>query len=181
MDVNIDEYRAFVKGFIEDDSPIIFSNYSMHHARCITDEFIKTARKSITLFTGAVLDGFYNQKFRERLVKKLKENPELQVKILIISKHDRNLRESSERLDLFKEDLRKEGLQDRFDYRMLRMESPAINVNHFLVVDNKSYRLEEPHEDLESVVPDVVHADVCYNGEKRAGQLTGLFNNLWEI
>lgn len=55
-------------------------------------------------------------------------------------------------------------------------ESDGSDINHFLVVDAKRYRLGAVHEKSEKT-PECVHAEVCCNRRKKASELVNYFNN----
>ncbi len=151
----IEKYRKEIRGYLADDSEAIFGNYTKEHAACVTELFIESAQKNIDILSGCFPKDFYVSKGLNTLLQKAKDRG---VKIRVIT--------------LCEEDCT--GL-DGIEHRSACASAEPIS--HFMIVDNKRYRLEVPHNDD----PQYVKAEVCCNGVKKANALLKCFDDAWDF
>lgn len=165
-----EEYRNTVAEYIRDDSPKIFGNYSRAHAACVTSAFLNAAQRSVVILSGSFPHDFY---FDENIGNELRCAIERVAgnggKVRIITVDGKK----NETLSALAEESK--GV---FEYRAGHYS--GNDLAHFMVVDGKRYRLEAVHDKNEKT-PEVVRAEVCCNGVKKADELLSFFNAAWCI
>lgn len=180
-DCNLNDYRynAMVDQYIKDDSPVVFGNFTASHASHIITRFLETAQISVAVLSGNFADAFYDglaiEFLLEQTARRLSNNNG-HIRIITTSGSCSN---------------RLVGLCDRINAALpARNNDPVIQyiparysgknpLKHFMVVDAKRYRLEEPHSSKGNQIPDYVKAEVCCNGRKKASELLESFDAIW--
>lgn len=181
-------YNRMVLDRIQTDSPEIFGNLTPENARFIVPEFIKSAKESIVIFSGSMPPWFYMEEdatagkpildvIREaagNLYQMFADNAAGTIRILTANgKFDPTL-------VAFEEDVAKENK----GVRVVQIVQAAYDGNdselqHFIVIDHKRYRLESPHVVCRNEKLKVVMAEVCCNGPAKARRLESMFNAIW--
>ena len=170
-------YREMVDEKLSTNSSEIFGNFSPEHAGYIIAQFISKAERSIEILSGCFADTFYEniaiEPLLERAAERLKEKKG-QIRIITINGINcEKLKSMTDRIN------RKTA--DSVIYIPARCKDPK-SVNHFMVVDDKLYRLEEPHEiKFDGETPDYVKAEVCCNDPQKASALRSRFDSIWNI
>ena len=181
-------YNRMVLERIQTDSPEIFGNLTPENARFIVPEFIKSAKESIVIFSGSMPPWFYMEEdatagkpildvIREaanNLHELFADNAAGAIRILTANgKFDPTLDEFEEAV-----------AQQNNGVRVVRIVQAAYAGNaselqHFIVIDHKRYRLETPHIVCRNEKLKVVMAEVCCNGPAKARRLESMFNAIW--
>ena len=181
-DCNLNDYRynAMVDQYIKDDSPVVFGNFTASHASHIITRFLESAQISVAVLSGSFADAFYDGLAIEFLLEQTARrisNNNGQIRIITASGS------SCDRLTL---------LCNKINASLQRTGNPVIQyvpakysgtnpLKHFMVVDAKRYRLEEPHSSNGNQIPDYVKAEVCCNGRKKASELLESFDAIWRV
>ena len=169
-----EEYKEKVNQFIAEDSSKIFGNYSKRHTRFITERFVSIAEKNVILLAGSLTPVIYDapvQTAFRQCAEHLHHNGYGGMRILTFDNQP-----APEWLTT---------LADQFpDEVKFRTCLCKVKAYHFLIVDDKRYRLEEPHETLggktdEEIVN--IKAEVCCNGPVKSAKLTIYFDRLWNL
>ncbi len=161
-DTELADYRKGVESYLKGDSTVIFGNYTKEHAACVVELFVKSAQKTIDLLSGCYPFSFYGD------ITGLLENAanrDVKVRIITLCPNDNQVLAELSRKN------------NNIEYRPGRLKKD-VSVSHFMVVDEKRYRLEEPHKDGD---PETVKAEICCNGTGKAFELETLFNAAWGI
>ncbi|NLD37900.1 MAG: hypothetical protein GX654_13615 [Desulfatiglans sp.] len=170
----INVYDEMVKNLIKVDSPLIFGNISPEHAKFIITSFINSAKQSIEILSGSLCEPFYNGIDFYKYLKESSQKIKSPNKIRIITLSDVDYKAIQENFDT----INKEIGCNVISYHPCKYvgDNP---IQHFMVVDGKRYREEEPHQDFESNMPNNIKASVCCNGPEKAGELLTRFNIVW--
>ncbi|MBO7688646.1 MAG: hypothetical protein J6V72_19870 [Kiritimatiellae bacterium] len=163
------EYQAKLSKLMFEDSPAIFANYSIEHARCIIRTFFESAKNSVSVLAGDFGNDFYKQPDIRYALKRAVANGAL-VRIISLNGNA----DSMNTVIQFRDELNKMrcgAVEVKFG-----VVRPGARVKHYMIVDDKRYRLEEVHS-AEKGSP--VHAEVCCNGPGKAAELNLSFNNVW--
>ena len=173
---DIGEYQARLTKLMLENSSAIFANYSRAHARCIIRTFFENATSSVSILAGNFGNDFYRlSDIKQAIITAVKNG----VKIRVIS-----LCTNQDSIDAITslndeiEALRKndDSIDGELKVKLATVKS-GIQVKHYMVVDNRRYRLEDIHSDgIESPV----HAEVCCNGPSKASALNLAFNSVWD-
>ena len=163
------EYQAELTKLMLADSPAIFANYSRAHARCIIRTFFDSARSSVSVLAGDFGNDFYRlPDVRDALRRAVANGAHVRVISLCVEEHSKNaVIEFRDELN----GLNKGTIEVRFG-----VVRPGAQVKHYMVIDDKRYRLEDVHLDGADAP---VHAEVCCNGPGKAAALNVSFNNVW--
>ncbi len=165
-------YAEMVDYNIEHDSTEVFGNFSTEHASHIVTRFLENAKKTIIVLSGSFVDVTPTQgmcALLRQTALRLKEN---NGSIRIITA-DGNKNSDIEKI------CSEIKNKDSFDYIPAKYAG-HIPLKHFMVVDEKMYRLENAHEKNIAEGADV-HAEVCCNGKEKAAQLIEFFDHVWNI
>ena len=170
---SFEEYKNNVNRLIDEDSHKIFGNYSQRHAGFITQRFVSLAQNDVKLLAGSLIEDIYNrsvqQAFADAVERLMPLNRKGAIRILTL--------DNLEPPDWICELLRKSNETIQFKTYKAR-----VNGYHFLIVDGKRYRLEEPHEPLSGQKPQYnVKAEVCCNGPQKSEILSHFFDKLWSV
>ncbi len=170
------KYKDMVDERLRTNSSEIFGNFSPEHAGYIIAQFIAKAEKSIEILSGNFSDAFYDGISVADLLKvaaeRLKKNGG---KIRIITVNGGRCQKLLE----LKEEIDKKS-SGVLQYIPAKCTNPEA-VNHFMVVDDMRYRLEEPHwGSAPDSIPQYVKAEVCCNGVQKAAQLLASFYRAWD-
>ena len=174
--MNDADYRAMVTSNIKTDSSEVFGNLTTGHATFIIQSFIESAKESISILSGSFNDAFYDG---DTLLKALKEaakriNIQNAIRIITVEKESKRL------LD-FIQQANKEIGKPVISYISTKYTGTEP-LNHFLLVDGKRYRIEEPHGEFDSSKkPDIVKASVCCNDTKSVKPWQDFFDSIWGI
>lgn len=168
-DPNLEEYQAQLNRLILEDSPAIFANHSRRHARCIIRTFLSGAQKSANILAGDFGNDFYQYPdIREAILKAVDNGCHVRVISL----------ETKEQSKAYIEKLEK-AIKDaypkaRFGVKFAKVR-PGARVKHYMVIDDKRYRLEDYHDEGSNTV----RAEVCCNGKVKAATMTRFFDSIW--
>ena len=168
----LEAYQARLLELLYSDSPAIFANYSKAHANCIVKTFLGAAKESVVILSGDFGGDFYcDDSVREALKSAVRNN----VSVRIVSLNTDQ--ESTRQLANLKRELSEGAPEGKasFSYK-LGVVRPGAQVQHYMVVDSKRYRLEESHP---MPAPDTVHAEVCCNGPAKSALLGRAFDAVW--
>ena len=168
------EYQRRLYELLYSDSEAIFANYSQEHAQCIIRAFIDAAEHTIVFLSGDFGGGVYREGGDIRCALEAAVRRGVDVRVISLGQNDG----SKESLAALNTRLCKEAdasVKGSFSYKMGVVREGA-QVQHYVVVDGKRYRLEAAHA---TPVPDSVHAEVCCNGRAKAALLTNSFNTVW--
>ena len=162
-------YQAELSRLMQEDSPAIFANYSRAHARCIIRTFLESATRSVSILAGNFGNAFYSlPDIRAALQRAVANGAHVRVISLCASESSRNA------VTQFRDELNQlhnGAVEVRFG-----VVRPGAQVKHYMVIDDRRYRLEDVHsDDPESPV----HAEVCCNGPGKAHALSFSFDNVW--
>lgn len=170
----LEKYQKRLDVLLYSDSPDIFANYSQCHARRIIRTFFSAAEKSIVCLSGDFGAGVYSE---TEIENELREAVRRGVRVTVISlgtgdASRGHLRALKQELD----EIGKNGRNGSFEYKLGVVRDPNAEVQHYMIVDGKRYRLETPHP---VPVTDDVHAEVCCNGKVKAAVLARDFSDVW--
>ncbi len=163
----IEKYQAKLDSIVASNSSAIFANYTQEHAECIFRTFIRNAQREVLLLVGDFTGGIYIK-------------PDIRSAILCAIDRGVNLRvisltpERRQEMEQYR-NIISPNAKGHYDYRIGRVKSGVL-VHHYMVVDGKAYRYEEPHIELH---PTEVHAEVCWNGVEGASLLSRRFVDIW--
>lgn len=173
---DLGEYQARLTKLMLEESPAIFANYSRAHAHCIIRTFFESAIDSISVLAGDFGNKFYGlYDIRQALVKAIRNGACVRVVSLCTRE------ESVAVVNKLKNELNALRTEDAsvkgtFEVKFATVK-PGSQVKHYMVIDNKRYRLEDIHTDH---IESPVHAEVCCNGPSKAAALNLSFNAVWE-
>lgn len=155
-----DEYFDVTVDAAEREENFNISNSTIDHAIFLTYLLIKKARKSIKIFSGDLDSNCYDNRFiRTALSEAIKGKKKVKVEAVI--KEGKNMARIFKELKVIVKKLHK-GLNG------IPLD------NHFMVVDNKFYRIEAKHKgNLKNV-----NAKANFNNSQIAIPLTNFFNLL---
>ena len=159
------EYRKLVEDADKFDQDFFIDNSTINHAKFLTLKLINRAKNFIRIFTDNLSEVYYcNHIILEALKIKLNKN----TKIEIIT---RNRTKSEEFVELQK--------QYKDNLKLYTLKDKADTENHFLLVDDVSFRIELPHTKKDTAISDFnVDAKVNFYNEEVGGFLRGLFEEL---
>jgi len=160
-----EKYNAKVEEYILTDSPVVFGNYDSDHAKCVIKSFLCHAKKSILLLSGTFPEDFYGENIVNEL-RAAKKRISGDIRVITLDGKISPV-------------LKKLCDAEEIEYRAGLYTGDEIS--HFMVVDGKRYRLEAPHEATEDETPEIVKAEVCCNGVKKASELIAFFEKAWRL
>ena len=173
MNDELIEYQRKLYELLYTDSESIFANYSQEHAKCIIKAFIDAAENTIVFLSGDFGSGIYKGgEIRDSLEAAVRRG--VDVRVISLGQDDAS-HECLTELDIALSSKPESPVRGRFRYKLGVVRTGA-QVQHYMVVDSKRYRLEAYHA---MPVPDSVHAEVCCNGKAKAAMLTNMFNTVW--
>lgn len=174
MCANLKAYQSKLDALLAEDSTAIFANYSRAHACCIVRTFLNGAQKSVDILAGDFGNAFYRQDaIRDAVLKAVANGARVRVISLGV---DEDSRAYVRRLaETAKSIADEKGNNGALLFKFARVR-PGAQVKHYLVVDDKRYRLEDYHADDS----DTVHAEVCCNGIEKASVLKRTFGATWD-
>lgn len=172
-------YREMVDRNLANNSSEVFCNFSRAHAEYIISQFIARANNSIEILTGNFDDDLYNNisvetLLREAAVRIAKNNGQIRI-VTLSNKRSDSLDSMVARINGSLPP--QEGNHNAVVQYFAGTCAAPEKVNHYIIVDQTRYRLEEPH----TKEPECVHAEVCCNGPQRAARLLAGFNSVWGI
>ena len=175
MNEELAKYQGRLDRLLFSESPDIFGNYSQPHAKCIFRTFFSVASESIDCLSGDFGTGIFQEPgISDALRCAVIRGAHVRVISLGTSA------ESMENLRTLRDNLNAvaaiSGKGGSFDYRLGVVRDPHAEVQHYMVVDKKRYRLEAPHP---APVREDVHAEVCCNGPVKGAYLTRDFDSIW--
>ena len=170
------KYRDMVDAKLAANSSEIFGNFSTEHAGYIIAQFISKAEKSIEILSGEFADSFYDgiyvRPLLEQAAERIGKNGG-KIRIITIDGY------RSGHLTAMADEINKSCGEEVIVYLPASCKNPE-RMNHYMVVDNMRYRLEEPHEmPKDGKAPECVKAEICCNGPQKAAQLLQRFNSAW--
>ncbi len=167
------EYQRKLYELLYTDSEAILPNYSQEHAKCIIRAFLDAAENTIVFLSGDFGAGIYKGgEIRDSLAAAVRRG--VDVRVISLGQDDAS-KECLAKLDAELHPGSEPPVKGRFSYK-LGVVREGAQIQHYMVVDSKRYRLESYHE---MPVPDSVHAEVCCNGKAKAAMLTNMFNTVW--
>ena len=169
------EYSEMLDRYLAEDSSAVFRNFSPAHAREIITKFLERAEYSVEILSGSFCDEFYNALAMRYLLRqaalKISRN---RGRIRIVTTSRGGNAALRGMIAEINGELRSPVIQ--YIPAVYHGDTP---LNHFMVVDAKRYRLEEPHDDT-GKMPECVKAEVCCNGREKSAELLEFFNMVWE-
>lgn len=173
-----------VNGYIEEfdqrlnvASPEVFGNFSVRNADYIILRFVESAKESVSLFTDRIPgeDGQLNEAVRIAAENIVKNNPKKAtgaIRIITVDgeKHPGLVKSARET---------NAQLHRRVVSVIEAKHHGKKNINPYVVVDLRRYRLESSHRPFNGAPPEIVKAEVCCNGSNKALVLESSFNRLW--
>ena len=163
----LERYQSQLDNIVATNSSAILANYTQEHAECIFRTFVRNARREILLLAGDFTGGVYTKPdIHSAIVCAIIRGVSFKVISLSADKE--------KEMEEFRNCIPKEA-KGHYDYRLGRVRAGVL-VHHYMVVDGKAYRYEEPHAELH---PSVVHAEVCWNGVEGASKLSRRFEDIW--
>jgi len=171
------DYNKIVDEYLSTNSTKVLGNYLPEHARYIISSFIKNANYSIDILSGECNDIFYdNNKIWQILKNSAKKIAQNNGYIRIITADGVVCKKLKSIIDEINSENKKV-----FAYYRPALYEGKKKLNHFLIVDEMRYRLEDVHEKKHNGIPDVVKAEVCCNGTKKAEELKSFFDGIWKF
>ncbi len=175
MEEDLTRYQEKLDNLLYSDSSDIFANYSQSHARRIIRTFFSAAQNTIVCLSGDFGKGVYSEC---EIAAELREAVRRGVRVAVVSlgtsdESRSNLHDLKAELNRLAEESKRGG---SFNYRLGIVRDPNAEVQHYLIVDSKRYRLETPHK---TPVDEGVHAEVCCNGPAKAAVLARDFSAVW--
>ena len=171
------KYRDMVAERLKNNSSDIFGNFTTEHAGYIIEQFIGSAQESIEILQGSFADCFYTEITVKPLLEAAAKRIDKEDGIRIITVNGKRFEALEQVVDEVNQKVGKQVIR----YIPAQCNNPD-KVNHYMIVDDIRYRLEDPHEvvsDGES--PKCVKAEVCCNGPQKATQLLADFNEIWDM
>ena len=174
------KYRDMVDAKLAANSSEIFGNFSTEHAGYIIAQFISKAEKSIEILSGGFADSFYDGisvcPLLEQAAERIKRNGGKIRIITIDGIRSKHLTDMAEEIN---KNCNCEDNENVIVYLPASCDNPE-KMNHYMVVDDMRYRLEEPHEFVgKGDAPKCVKAEICCNGPQKAALLLQRFNSAW--
>lgn len=165
-----EEYIEIVDKAIKGDLNLDIPNSTFDHALLLTERLLAVAKKEVNIFSGSLYEALYGVKIKGLLQEVI--NRGIEIKIIVWHKV-----KEEQVADL-------KSLSDKLQIKLanLPLDEPKAyqNTKHFLVVDGKSYRLEEPHRPQAETAEDFqVKGIANFNNPQLAKVLNDIFNNLW--
>ncbi len=159
------EYKNLVETADKYNQDFFIDNSTVDHAKFLTLKLINRAKEFIKIFTGDLSEIYYNNTIiLVALEEKLKNN----IKIDIITRNEAKSKEFIELQKKYKDNLIIYNLKDKTPIE-----------NHFLLVDNTSFRIESPHSKKDTIISNFkVEAKANFYNEEVGGILRGLFDKL---
>lgn len=179
------KYRDMVDEKLGKNSPDIFGNFTSEHAGYIIAQFISKAEKSIEILSGNFSDSFYDgisiKPILQQAARRIKKNGG---KIRIITVNGNRCKKLEELATEINDALATDKTPSNENavvmYIPAKAKSPE-KIKHFMVVDDMRYRLEEPHEIVNTGrVPECVKAEICCNDIQKASGLRTQFDIAWK-
>ena len=166
-------YREFVREQAEAESPIRIPNRTLHSAVFVIRELLNYARSSIDIVTGELPNMIFDN-FSDILEAKAKRG----VRSRLLVWDEQPVEENCHALSAAK---RVPEIEVKFKGDRIG----GADLPHFLVCDNRAYRIETPH-DYDRFSPSAneedmaVQAEVCFNDPDVANQLRTIFAKVWQ-
>ena len=159
------EYISLVENADKYDQDFFIDNTTFDHAKFLNFKLINRAKKFIKIFTGDLSEVYYNNNI---ILKALAEKLDKNVKVDIITRNGTKSKEFIELQKKYKDNLNIISLKDKTEIE-----------NHFLLVDNTSFRIELTHSKKDtSIINFNVDAKANFYNEEFGGLLKGIFDKL---
>lgn len=159
------EYRTLVENADKYNQDFFINNSTNEHAKFLTLTLINRAKKSIKIFTGDLSELYYENSI---ILMALENKLQQKIKIEIVTKNGIN---SKKFIEL------KEKYSNFLEIRKLD-NTTKVN-NHFLLVDNTSFRVEYPHKKEDIDLKNFnVYAKANFYNQELGGHIGGIFDNL---
>lgn len=163
------EYKAAVEEIIASGDSTVISNINYAHAVYLTVKQFDKANKAAKIITGKMAETTGDLAIKEAFCKMVRRIAGNNGKVQLITTG------YSSRPSWLK-DLQKEvGPSLSIIFTKV---NPGMPVSHGFVLDEKMYRLEEPHDDEDC---QDVHASVCFNDGSVAKGMSEAFDGIWNI
>lgn len=177
MDRN--DYDKMVDDLLNQSSSVVFANHAIDHVAYVFEKLLFSAQKNIRMLTGSFAEIFYNRKTIIDALRNaaLKLNQEGSIKIITT---DKCSDESIEMLNNIFNRINTDCGKNIIEYIPAIFDGKKNEIHHFVIVDNKRYRIEEPHEPFSPDNFQPVKARVCFNDEVLANDRAKLFDNIWD-
>lgn len=181
-------YNRMVLEHLRTNSPEVFGNLTPENARFIVPTFIEAANESVVIFSGSMPPWFYNeadtivgapildiiQKTAKRFYEKFAENAAGAIRIITVNGV------TDPNLDTFVDDVKRQnGGVEVVKIIQATYRGNPQDLQHYIVIDHRRYRLEAPHNQCRDLKPDTVMAEVCCNGPVKAKRLEAVFDTIW--
>ncbi len=163
------EYKTIVEQAIQRDLDMDIPNSTFQHAFFLTTKLLEGATKQVRILSGSLNEALYGDKIKNILKKLVERN----ISIKIIVWHQA----SKANIESLKE------LGDKLQIKLANLpEIPEHyeKTRHFLVADEKAYRLEDPHVPLaEKAEFFNVKGIANFNRQQTARVLNETFDAIW--
>ena len=166
----MENYKKIIEEASEKNSSIVIYNSDKNHAKLLVSKMIEKAQEEIKLYTSGCDILFYNES--ENIKNSLANKNKLKIQIIF----DDNVNK-----DKFKEIFPKAEFyckkKDISDFQLKFSDSTELIdddykiIKHFMVIDNKMFRIESPHEPK----AEVVNALGCFNNANISNKLSNTF------
>ena len=155
------EYKLIVLDAIHSDKNLDIENSDMDHAKFLSYCLLKKSKSQVKIFTGNLKETFYSD---DKIFGAFEAAVNRGVSIKIITSENP---EPSKILKLYKKN--KENL------KLFKLRNKSVTPNHFMLVDDSSYRLEAPHTE-EEIKKNKVRGVVNFNDSSLAKKISLFFD-----
>lgn len=171
-------YKKMVDDYLENDSSIVFGNITIAHAQYVIQRLFKSAQKNIKILSGTCAEFFYDKISSDFKAAAL-DLADRQGNIKIIT-CDEDCGKFVDSFEAINEEVKGKGKPPVIDYTPAIYKGDRNKLRHFIVVDDKRYRLESPHEVLKENNVTEIKAEVCFNGGEIAKGLSSQFDVIYK-
>ena len=176
-----EEYRQMVARYIRDNDPTVFHNETIANAKDITIQFLNAAQNSVEIMTGAMAEVFYNdERIKEAFVNAARRLPQNAIRIFTVNSPGDEVLRIQKSIEEINESAGKARGNASIVYRPARYDGNPETLRHFMLVDDKRYRWEFPHERFIGKLKDV-SATVCCFDRVTVKERKDFFNSVWKV
>ncbi len=165
-----DTYKAMVEEIITNGDSTVISNINYAHAVYLTVKQYDRAEKKAEIITGSFAEETGDTSIRDAFCSMVKRIASNNGKVRVITTAYKAIPNWLETLH--------EKYQEALDIVFAQLKDPNNPVEHWITLDDKMYRREEPHKGFEC---QDVHASVCFNDPVKAKEQSGSFDKIWGI
>ena len=165
--MRFETYEEMVDQRIKGDSKEVFGNFQTPHSEYIINKFLESCEKNVIIFTNMFSDDFLER--LERVAHHL--GTVAAVRIITINGIENK---QLTKLATVTNDVLGKRVFCYIPSKNVSLE----NIENFVVVDSKCYRLEEASENNQFLKE--VKSEVCCNGKEKALKLIEFFDKVWK-